>query len=355
MPSLPPARSAGRSAGRFRDAARSRAVRPITTAPVAAAWVVAIAVYLTAAAALTGCTPGVSPEPETAASAPGAGLVHVHGLGADPGEPGAVYAAAHTGLWRIALDTTGPTWSPTGEPEQVAGRAQDTMGFTVTGEGDFLASGHPDPAEQPDLSPAHLGLVRSSDRALTWESVALRGQVDFHDLEVAPLPDGRVRVVGYDATRGLVMISDDGGATWRDGAALQARDLAVDPRDASTLYATTAQATMASTDAGATFAPLSSPPPGLLLLDAATPAPGASGTLTGIDIEGGVWTAPDPAGPWTSGGALSGDPAALTVLDHTDGTGGQRLLVADDLGIYTTTDAGENWQTLAVTATSGHQ
>ena len=299
---------------------------------------------------LSGCSAPGPAERAAATAADGAALVHVHGLGVDPGEGGAVYAASHTGVWRIPIETTATTWSPAGEPEQVAGRAQDTMGFTVTTDGTFLASGHPDPAEGP--SPAHLGLVRSTDAARTWEAVSLAGQVDFHDLEAATSPDGTTRVVGYDATRGVVVVSTDGGATWADGAALQARDLALDPRQARTVYATTARATMVSTDAGASFTPLPDAPPGLLLIEAQPPAPGASPTLTGIDTDGQVWTAQEAAGPWTHGGHLPGTPAALTVLG---GPSGQRLLAADDLGIHTTTDAGSTWQTLAVTTPDGHR
>ena len=308
---------------------------------------VRVVIAATVLAALSGCATTAG----GAAPAAGPELVHVHGLAVVPDDPSAVYAAAHSGVWRIPVDTTGSTWVPSGEPEQIADRDQDTMGFTVTGTGTFLASGHPDPTEHTATTAPHLGLVSSDDRARTWRTLALEGQVDFHDLETAPLPGGALRVLGYDATRGVVMTSDDGGATWRDGATLQARDLTLDPRDPAVVYATTAEGTMTSTDAGATFAPLGGTPSGLLLIDAETPGQDASGGLTGIDVEGRVWTTEEPQGPWTGSGRVAGAPAALTVVD---GSAGRLLLVADHTGVHASTDGGETLQQLTATGPGEH-
>ena len=71
---------------------------------------------------------------------------HVHGLlGIDPAD-GTLYAAGHFGVFRIDED---------GIATRIADRWQDTMAFTVTGPGTFLASGHPDVREN---LPPHLGL-----------------------------------------------------------------------------------------------------------------------------------------------------------------------------------------------------
>lgn len=48
------------------------------------------------------------------------GVVHVHGLGVNP-KDNTLYAATHTGLFRIPAD---------GKAMRVNGRWQDTMGFT---------------------------------------------------------------------------------------------------------------------------------------------------------------------------------------------------------------------------------
>src|SRR5688500_15762737 len=93
---------------------------------------------LCAAVVLTGCGSGASDSDSTPASAPADGVEmgHVHGLGVDPADD-TLYVAAHGGVFRIT----------DGEPELVADRQQDTMGFAVVGPGHFLASGHADPRE----------------------------------------------------------------------------------------------------------------------------------------------------------------------------------------------------------------
>ncbi|WP_348245882.1 WD40/YVTN/BNR-like repeat-containing protein, partial [Salmonella enterica] len=83
---------------------------------------------------------------------------------------------------------------------------QDTMGFAVVGPDRFIGSGHP---ELRDDLPPLLGLISSSDAGRTWEPVSLLGEADFHALDA----DG-ARVVGYDASGGRLMRSDDGGRTW---------------------------------------------------------------------------------------------------------------------------------------------
>lgn len=79
---------------------------------------------------------GADAGKDTAAGDPGTG--HLHGLGVDPAD-GTVYAAGHLGLFRFS----------DGKALCVADRAQDLMGFTITGPSVFLSSGHPSPAGAP--------------------------------------------------------------------------------------------------------------------------------------------------------------------------------------------------------------
>src|SRR5215207_2497296 len=109
------------------------------------------------------------------------GLVHVHGLGINPGD-GALHAATHTGLF-IVRD---------GDASRVADRHQDTMGFKVVGPDHFTASGR---------------FMVSSDRR-RWQSRSTTSLVDF---AVSPR-DGQVIVATTE--RGL-MRSGDGGRQWR--------------------------------------------------------------------------------------------------------------------------------------------
>jgi hypothetical protein len=132
---------------------------------------------LLVAIALVGC--GNEPEKAPRGSAPvgDPGIVHVHGLGRNPAD-GSLMIATHTGLFRAGAEG--------GKPERVAGRFQDTMGFTVVGPDHFLGSGHPASVDDP----AFLGLIESRDAGNNWRPISLRGEVDFHVLE----SQGDVRV-----------------------------------------------------------------------------------------------------------------------------------------------------------------
>ncbi|MBD4563876.1 hypothetical protein GUG69_04755, partial [Xanthomonas citri pv. citri] len=79
----------------------------------------------------------------------------------------------------------------------------DFMGFTLTPEGRYLASGHPAP--RTDL-PEPLGLAESTDRGQSWTVLSRGGASDFHALAAGP--NG---VLGFD---GQLRASTD-GLTWQ--------------------------------------------------------------------------------------------------------------------------------------------
>lgn len=293
---------------------------------------------------LTGCSANdsdsaaVSPNTDSTSNA----FEHVHGLGADP-LTGDTYAATHQGVWLIPTgvlpDTylTGAPRASTTQPLQIAGRAQDTMGFTVAAPGQLLASGHPDPTEPSDLALPNLGLISSTDGASSWTTLSLAGKTDFHDLDAVPLDDGTLRVYGYDAGAGNISVSDDSGLTWTAGANIALRDLSADPAQADRLYATTAEGVMVSTDVGRTFTALPGAPV-LLLLD--TVDANAGGGLVGLDPSGAVWRL--DAGTWTQTGTTGRAPEAFTVV----GGSSPWILVADATGIAASNDFGNSWTAL---------
>ena len=305
---------------------------------------IALSVPLAGLIVLTGCSANdpdsaaVSPRADSAANA----FEHVHGLGADP-LTGDTYAATHQGVWLIptgVLPDTYLTGAPRGnatQPLQIAGLAQDTMGFTVAAPGQLLASGHPDPAEPSDLALPNLGLISSTDGASSWTSLSLAGKTDFHDLDAVPLDDGPLRVYGYDAGAGAISISDDSGLTWKAGAELALRDLSADSAQPDRLYATTADGVMVSTDAGRTFTALTGAP-ALLLLD--TVDANAGGGLVGLDPSGTVWR--QDSETWTQTGTTGRAPEAFTVVDGSS----PWILVADATGIAASNDYGNTWTAL---------
>jgi photosystem II stability/assembly factor-like uncharacterized protein len=251
---------------------------------------------------------------EDAARSTDPGPVHVHALGLDPANL-SLFIATHTGLFRL----------PPGQAtaERVGDRHQDTMGFTIAGPDHFLGSGHPDLRD--DLPPL-LGLIESRDAGQTWKSISLLGEVDFHVLRV----DG-LHVVGYDATSGRILISTDGGRTWKDQRPPERLyDLVVHPNSTQTLIATGKNRLFTSRDGGMTWS-LRERGSGLL----AWPR---RDRLYVLDPSGRVWMSQDGGTRWQARGPIGAMPAAFLAVDS-------HLLyaAAHDGSIKRSSDGGATW------------
>jgi len=244
------------------------------------------------------------------------GAVHVHGLGVDPAD-GALYAATHTGLFRVL---------PDGTATRVAGRYQDTMGFTVVGPRTFLGSGHPDLRED---HPPQLGLIESTDAGETWRSLSLRGEADFHALAAV-----HGNVYGYDASSGALMVSAD-RRTWDRRSTQRLFHFAVSPTDPDELLATSEQGLLRSTDGGRGFSRV---PARVLLALLAWPS---ERDLYGVDPDGVVSHSADGGRTWTRRGETGAAPEALTV----DPRSGAVHVALSDHRIVTSTDGGRSFTT----------
>lgn len=248
------------------------------------------------------------------------GVVHVHGLGVDPGD-GVLYAATHSGLFRVPEQ---------GKAERVANRAQDTMGFSIVGPGTFIGSGHPDFRED-DVRPPLLGLIESDDRGQTWDRISLHGKADFHALQAA-----HGNVYGYDSTSQAFMVSRN-GTEWDRRSKLPMADFAVDPADPDTLLATTEQGVVRSTDGGRAWTPVAGAPTLVVLTWA------GQGALYGVTPDGTVQRSEDGGTTWGERGSVGGQPEAMTV-DVRDGK--ETLYVAaSDRGIVASADQGRTFST----------
>ena len=267
---------------------------------------------LAAAALVAGCGEGEGGRERAPAPGPRAGPEHIHGLGVNPAD-GALLIATHTGLFRAARGER--------RARRVGDRHQDTMGFTVVGPDRFLGSGHPDLRD--DLPPL-LGLVRSTDGGRTWASVSLLGQADFHVLRAA----GR-RVYGFDASHGRLLVSADGGRTWRErrppGPLV---DLAIDPADSDHVVASGEAALFTSNDAGRTWRPLAERAGLLAWPDA----------LVLVDAEGHVHASSDGGRTFREVGEAGGRPAALA---HG---GGEVYVALHDNVVRASADGGRTWR-----------
>lgn len=251
-------------------------------------------------------------------SADDPGPVHVHALGIDPADE-ALFIATHTGLYRVDADAE--------RARRVSDRHQDTMGFTVVGPGRFLGSGHPDVR---DGLPSLLGLIESADAGVTWKSVSLLGEADFHVLRRAG-----PRLYGYDASNDRLLVSADGGEKWdelsKPGAIVDLVVSAVDPRHivVSTVGGIE-EGLFRSSDAGRTWQKLGDRV-GLL----AWPAESALYVVAG---NGDVFVSADGGRRLDRRGELGGEPAALA------GRHAQELYVAfHDGTVKRSVDGGATW------------
>lgn len=245
------------------------------------------------------------------------GVAHVHGLGINPADD-TLYAATHMGLFEIPDE---------GRASRIGESSQDIMGFTVVGEDRFLASGHPNMIQQPNEPPL-LGLIESADGGMTWESVSLRGDADFHSLTAA-----HDRVYGYDSTTSRLLVSED-NKTWDERSTLRLASFAVDPADPDRLVASTEEGVVESTDGGRTWDAAGGPLLVYLAWD-------ETGGLWGVGPEGEVFHDPAADGSWEPKGTLPGQPQALLV---TDDELYAAATVDGATGIYRSDDGAATWE-----------
>ena len=270
--------------------------------------------------ALVACAEDEGNEPAGVASAPvieDPGPVHVHGLGVNPADE-ALFVATHTGLFRVARGEQ--------RAERVAGRYQDTMGFTVTGPDRFLGSGHPDGRDE---LPPFLGLIRSTDAGRTWKPVSLLGDRDFHVLEASG-----EWVYGYgsdfESQRAGLLVSEDGGRSWSEHEPPEPlASVAIDPRDPRRAVAAGERGTYSSRDGGAAWRPLSDEG-GLLSWPDAD-------ALFVVGFDGAVARSRDAGRSWQPVGEIGGPPAAF------DNAGSDLYVALHDGTVKRSADGGRTW------------
>lgn len=274
---------------------------------------VAFVVALLTAVSVTACGSGGPTEVADTAGKQDAQLMgHIHGLGVDPAD-GVLYIAAHMGVFRAADGA---------EIVRVADRWQDTMAFTVTGPGRFLAGGHPDLTEG---LPPQLGLIRSSDAAQTWQPVSRQGAADFHALDVSG-----ARIVGYDSVAGALVTTTD-QRRWQVVARGAYTDVAVDPTDPNRILATTPRGALVEYDARRPSTSVRRDAPPLVLVDWAE-----GRRVVGATSSGAVFVSNDGGTTWAPVASVAGTPVALDAVRGI-------WHVATATGVLSSTDGGRVW------------
>lgn len=270
--------------------------------------------------ALAACSsPAPTPAP-AGASGSGTAITHVHAITRDTvtgggAGAGTILLATHEGLFRLQdgeLTHTGPV--------------VDLMGFTVTPEGRYLASGHP--GTGTDL-PEPVGLIESTDQGQTWQVLSRGGESDFHALSAGP--NG---VLGFD---GQLRASTD-GRTW-DTLEIPSAPaaLAISP-GAGAILATTQEGVLRSADDGATWKTLDTPQLMSLIAWA------GEKTIVGAGIDGHLLISTDAGKTWTASGQPVGEITALGATTTADGEI-EALMVADTT-VLRTTDGGNTTESL---------
>ncbi len=271
--------------------------------------------------ALTACSSPVETPAPAGASSAGTAITHVHAITRDTvtgAGAGTILLATHEGLFRLQdreLTQVGPV--------------VDLMGFTVTPEGRYLASGHP--GTGTDL-PEPVGLIESTDQGKTWQVLSRGGESDFHALTAGP-----DRVLGFDDQ---LRASTD-GRTW-DTLAIPFAPaapaaLAIAP-GTGTVVATTEDGVMRSDDDGATWEILKTPQL-MSLIDWADDE-----TIVGAGIDGNLLTSRDAGKTWTASDQPLGEITALGASITADGEI-ETLIVADST-VLRTTDGGKTTEQL---------
>lgn len=214
---------------------------------------------------------------------------HVHSLTLRGDE---LLIGTHEGLW---------SQQPGKPPTRLSAEEFDVMGLALAADGTLYASGHPGPGQD---APADLGLQTSTDRGRTWQPVSLAGEVDFHRLRVIDQT-----VQGESAHDGRLLRSTDAGATWSDLGTPPLFDIALDPADSDHLIGTTQDGPVRSTDGGRTLTPIAGAP--MLAFLAWT-----ADALYAVAPDGSVQTSTDSGATWNKVAQLQGIPAALAADGH---------------------------------------
>jgi len=255
---------------------------------------------------------------------------YITGLAVDPSDH-SLLLATNTGLYRISAN--GRELHPVQAHVTVGGAAgpygERVSSLAFEGPGRLLGSGHPN--RVVTHLPPFLGLLVSTDGGRDWSALARAG---FSDLHVLLVQDRTI--YAFDTVLGGVVVSTDGGHTFAEGSAPAGPtvlDMAVDPKDARYVLASTPQAIFASSDQGMSWRQLA--------IAAESRLTWMPAGLFRADADGNVLRSSDRGRSWTQVGKLAGAPGKLV-----ETAAGALYAALDDGRIATSLDGGRQWSNL---------
>ena len=276
----------------------------------------------------------VEAQPQTASPE----VHHIHGLALDRRDPDVLYVATHTGLVRVR---------PNGVPEWVGSHRFDLMGFTAhPREADLIyASGHPDLATYRQQGIGNLGLLVSRDGGRTWQTVAFRGEADFHALAYSPRNGGTLYGWSVAGQTGFYRISV---ASW-SRELLQATglanvlSLAASPDADGSLLAGTKAGLMVSRDGGDRWSPVPGVPADMPVTAVSYHVSDSRQVYVHVArSDRGLMRSRDGGATWEST-SFVGD-ARTPVVAMAVGPADSVVLATTDSTVLRSRDAGRTWQ-----------
>ncbi|MEA2600195.1 MAG: hypothetical protein QOF89_1187 [Acidobacteriota bacterium] len=336
-------------------------------------------IYLAAAGAWHSLDGGMSWRPARKRPLPQGDASLVSALVAVPRPAGTVFAATFGGLFKSG--DGGDTWRrsssglPAGEIGALALAPSDpkTLWVSLPGSGVFRSTdgglSWRITAAQPagpifglTVSPTSprtawagtlgKGIYRTTDGGASWSPAGPGPTAQVQ----AVAAGGRTLYAAVDpqgSDPGGVLASDDGGATWqsrnRGFAGVEARDLAVSPRDPGDLWAALSLGLVHSDDGGLSWEPVSQlppvlPPTGPPIQSLAFPADGA--TLYAL-TNGRIWATELGATSWHPLPGDAAGPVFIGILrTHPDDPA--TLYAGNPVVIGVSHDAGATWRSAGI-------
>lgn len=251
---------------------------------------------------------------------------YVNALDIDPASK-EFLLTTNRGFWRIDPATSAVKRVRGSAQAQGKQAAVGTfLELVVTGPGRLLGSGHPD---KQGALPAFLGFMKSEDGGLHWTVISRLGNADLHKIVLR-----HDRMYAFDAVLGAMLVSSDGGKTFKEGFTPRELviDFEVDPAGPDRILASTERRIFRSTDGGEGWRAIQQGEGTRL----SWPAPDA---LYRAEKDGTIQVSANAGDTWKRVGQVAGEPYKFKAVSRDD-----LYLALSDGAILETKDGGKSWK-----------